>query len=339
MSTSTARVEAPGAARHRSLRLSRILERHGLTLLFVAVLAFFTLTQPDTFPSAANVRNILGNQSVLAVAALGAIIPLACGQFDLSLGAVLGLSSIACASVLSHGAALPVGVLAGIGVGVGVGLVNGLIVARVGVNSLVTTLGMATILTGATDGFTNGASITTGIPDSLLNLGSKNVLGVPRVFVAMLLVAIAVWYLLEHTPFGRQLRAIGSNRASARLVGISIQRSTVIAFMLSGALAGAAGVLEVARAGGGNPQVGAGFLLPILAAAFLGATSVRPGTYNVAGTLLAIYFIAASVSGLQLAGADFWIESVVTGAALVVGVALSTVASRHRRGASAADVA
>ncbi|HEX4353574.1 MAG TPA: ABC transporter permease [Polyangiales bacterium] len=309
------------------------LQRYGLLVLFLLVVVTFSLLLPESFPTMLNFRNIAGNQSVLAIVTLAAIIPLICGHFDLSIGAVLGISSIATASLLSqYNAPLPIAIVVGIVLGAAIGLFNGLLIAKLGVNALITTLGVATVLTGLTSLYTGGLSIVTGIPDSLTTIGSGAFLGLPWPLYLLAVVALLVYYLLEHTPWGRHLHAVGSNPTAARLVGLNVDRIVITSFVVSGALVGFAGVLQVARQGGGNPQIGGYFMMPALSAAFLGATSIQPGRFNVPGTLLAVFFLATSVSGLSLFGVDNWVESLFNGTALVVAVALSTVLGRRLTG-------
>ena len=325
-------VAAPQPARQRLSTLI-ILQRYGLLVLFALVVLGFSWLLPDSFATLLNFRNIAGNQSVLAIVTLAAIIPLICGHFDLSVGANLGVTSIATASLLSaYSAPLPIAALGGIALGALIGLCNGLLIAKLGVNALITTLGVATALTGLTTLYTGGLSIITGIPDLLTDFGTGAWLGLPCTLYVLGVVAVFVWYLLEHTPWGRELHAVGANPLAARLVGIDVERTVWKSFVVSGALVGLAGVLQVARQGGGNPQVGLSFMMPALSAAFLGATSIHPGRFNVPGTILAVFFLATSVSGLALAGVDNWVESLFNGAALVLAVGISTVLGRRLSG-------
>jgi ribose transport system permease protein len=246
---------------------------------------------------------------------------------------VLGLTSIATASLLSkYDVSLWIAAPSGIALGALVGLLNGVLVAKLGLNALITTLGTATVITGLISLYTDGLSIITGIPAALTDLGSGVWLGIPCTLYVLAAIAWFAWYLLEHTPFGRYLHAVGGNPAAARLVGLDVDRIVVQSFVVAGALVGLGGVLQVARQGGGNPQVGMYFMMPALSAAFLGATSIQPGRFNVPGTILAVFFLATSVSGLALAGVDNWVEAIFNGTALVVAVALSTVLSRRKAG-------
>jgi ribose/xylose/arabinose/galactoside ABC-type transport system permease subunit len=151
----------------------------------------------------------------------------------------------------------------------------------------------------------------------------------------VVVVATAVaWFLLTHTPYGRGLYAIGSNPRSARLVGLGVERIVIIAFVIAGGLSGVVGVLQLARAGSATADAGTNLLFPALAAAFLGATAVRPGFFNVMGTIIGVLFVAVSVSGLTLSGAAAWVSPVFNGAALLVAVGLSTYLGRRRGGAA-----
>ncbi|MGZ4706320.1 MAG: ABC transporter permease, partial [Acidimicrobiales bacterium] len=146
-------------------------------------------------------------------------------------------------------------------------------------------------------------------------------------------VAIVLYYVLEHTPFGRYLQSVGSNREAARLVGLPVERLVLLSFVCSGALAGVAGVLLASHNGSASPQLGTVVTtLGALAAAYLGATSIKPGRFNVLGTLIAVFFLAFTVTGLSLAGVANWINDVFNGAALFVAVLISTIIGRKRAG-------
>src|SRR5205085_12684903 len=130
-------------------------------------------------------------------------------------------------------------------------------------------------------------------------------------------------HLLEHTPYGRYLYALGANATAARLVGLRTKVLTSSAFVVAGVLAAVGGILAVARAGGANPHLGDQLLLPAFAAAFLSAASIKPGRYNVLGLLVAVYFLAVINNGLNLMGAQPYVSSFVNGGALIIGVSMA----------------
>ncbi len=309
-------------------------ERYTLVLLFVATFVFFSVwgETADTFLTADNIKNVLGNQSVIGILSLAIMIPLVSGRFDFAVGPIAGLSQVLTAGTMARlGVPLGVAVLVGLSVGVVVGVVSGTTVAKIGVNSLIVTLGVSAILSGVVLWYTDSQSIISGISQDLVDFGSGTWLGIPRTMYVLALVALLVHHLLERTPYGRYLHSIGSNESAARLVGIPVERFVLLAFVLSGTLAAFAGVLLVARNGSASPQVGTvGDSLQALSAVFLGATAIRPGRFNVVGTLVAIFFLAFTINGLSLAGVDSWITDVCNGAALFVAVIVSTLIGRRR---------
>ncbi len=306
------------------------------TLLFLAVLValVFSLlpSTSEVFPTGANFQAIAGGQAVLIVATLAVLIPLICDEFDLSVGANLGLASVVAASAMSAGLPLIVAVVAGLVSGTLIGVVNGLLVTRVGVNAVIVTLGVSVIIHGIVQLRTSGQSITEGLPDAWLNVGSESFSGIPLILLIALVIAGLVYYLLTYTPYGRQLYMMGANRQAAKLVGLRTNWLLFSCFAVGGLLAGVAGVLQVARAGAAAPSVGESFTLPAFAAAFLSAAAIKPGRYNVWGAVVAIAFLAAINGGLNIAGAKVYVADFVNGTALIAGVALA-VYLRRRRGA------
>jgi ribose transport system permease protein len=327
----------PGRSRGRELALA-FTERYALVVLFVATLIFFSVWSKtsSTFPHATNIKNVLGGEAYSGILALAIMIPLVCGEFDFSVGNSAGLTQVLCAGFMARlGMPLIFAILLPIGIGAFIGLSNGNTVARIGVNSLIVTLGVSSVLLGIVEWYTNGQSISNNISPWLTNIAADTWFGLPVTVYILAVAAIIVYYMLEHTPYGRYLYSIGSNREAARLVGLRVERYVLLAFVLSGTLAGIAGVLLVVNSGGGNPQAGQIIdTLQALAAAYLGATAIKPGRFNVLGIMIAIYFLAFTVTGLSLAGVADWINSVFDGGALFVAVLVSTIIGRRRAGTS-----
>jgi ribose transport system permease protein len=323
--------------RRRGIRALGLLEAYALVGVTALVFLFFSFysSTSETFPTMSNVQIVLGTQSVLAVIAIGALVPLICQQWDLSVGAAAGLSAVVTAKLLSGDASIPLAICAGIGVGSLVGVVNAVLITRLGTNSIITTLGTAGIIGGVVAQTTGGVAQVSNIPASFASFGSDTFLGLPRTFYVLLIIALLIYYLLVHTPFGRYVYAFGSSEEAARLVGLRTKLVLASTFIVSGTLAGIAGVLQVARSGGADPRIGELFTLPALAAAFLSAAAIRPGRYNVGGVLVAIFLLAFLNSGLNLAGAQPYISQYVNGVALIVGVALAVYLGRKRTGTEA----
>lgn len=327
--------EAPSRDERRRRRsVVEYLEAYALVILLVATAVFFAVypATADTFPTVANIRILIGNQAVIAIVALAALIPLVANQWDLSIGAIAGLVAVLTAGWVSDGTAIVVALGLGIAVGATVGTVNALVVTRGRVNAVIATLGMSTILAGVITQQTGGLAVVGSIPASITEFGSGNWFGVPCTACALVLVAVGVYYLLEYTPFGRYLYAVGSNPAASRLVGLRTRLILGGSFVIAGVLAAAGGIIQVARAGGADPRVGDAFTLPALAAAFLSAAAIRPGKYNVGGTLTAILFLAVINNGLNLAGAPSYMSSYINGGALILGVGLAAYLGRRRSG-------
>jgi ribose transport system permease protein len=324
------------AARSNTLH---VLERGGLPLLLLVLIAFFAIdpASGSVFRSGANVRNILGNQAVTAIVALAMVVPLVGGYFDLSVSAITGAANVAVAALLgTHGWPIWAAVVCGIGLGAGIGFLNGLLVARMRLNGFVVTLGSYTLLLGIIQYYTGGQQIIAGIPTSFSAWGAATWFGVPRPFFVLMAIAVVTWYVLAHVPYGRYLEAIGSNEKAAKLVGIPTERVVWTSFVISGTLAAAAGALQTSRSSAGDPTIASSFLFPALTAVFLGATMIRPGKYNVWGTVIGVFLVAVSVSGFTLLGATGWVQQVFDGGALIFAVALSTFMGRARERRAAA---
>jgi ribose transport system permease protein len=325
----------PVAAKSRHLSRHRLIElgeAYSLVILTIAIALFFTFYGPTSnlFPTSTNLKVLAAQQAVLAVVALAALIPLVADEWDLSVGANAGLCAIFVSSAMSDGTSVPAAVGLGLAIGVAVGVFNGLVVTRLRISAVIPTLGTATLITGIVTAKTGGLSIVSNIPASVTEFGSGDWLGIPRTVLALAVIAGLVYYLLEYTPLGRHLYSVGSNRSAAELVGIKGGRVIFWSFVIAGLLAGLAGALQVARAGGASPDVGEQFTLPALAAAFLSAASIKPGRYNVGGTIVAIFFLAVLNNGLNLAGAPNYVANLVNGTALIVGVGFGAMLGRRR---------
>jgi ribose transport system permease protein len=322
------------SSQQRKSRILGWLERYALVAVLILIFAFFSFYGPtsSTFPTTANLKVVLGGQAVLAIVALGALIPLVCKEWDLSVGASAGLSAVVAAKLMSDGTPLAVALIAGVLLGLTVGTANALIITRLGTNAVITTLGTAAIVAGVVNQITGGTAQVSNIPRSLVHFGSGDaVLGIPNTTLVLIVVACAVYFMLVHTPFGRYIYALGSNPNAARLVGLRTRLTLALTFVLAGGLAGIAGVLQVARAGGADPSLGNELTLPALAAAFLSAAAIKPGRYNVGGLLVALFLLAFLNSGLTIAGAEPYVTQYVNGVALIAGVALAVNIGRKGR--------
>jgi ribose transport system permease protein len=300
--------------------------KYGLLAFYILMVVVFSLAAPDIFPTVATAQSIGQSNSVLALVALGALVPLVVGEYDLTIGAVVGLAAITFSKLHQAGIPFVPALILTAGVGAFIGLVNAFCVNVLKVNSLITTLGVGSIISGFTAYLTGGRTVTEGIPDGLTKFAQTTWLGVPRLVFVVIAVALILWFILGHTPLGRQLYAVGMNRESARLMGARVDRDITIAFATSGCLAAVAGVLQLGVLHAAQPDVGAALLLPALAVCFLGASTIRPGWFNVWGTLIGVLVLQTGIVGLDDIGVPYWVEPIFTGTVLVVAVAVSTLA-------------
>jgi ribose transport system permease protein len=326
--------DGDGASTRSSRRawFSSALVRYTLILVLALLIVLFSLLRPATFPTYVNFVAIVSSQDVLVVLAVGLLFPLVAGEFDLSIGFTLGFTAMELA-VLTGQVGMPVGLalLVSVLTGAVIGAINAVLVLRFQVNAFIATLGSGTVLQGLTLWLSAG-SVVAGLPDVVSTIGTSSIGNIPYLVFFALLLSVVVYYVLEHTPFGRYLYATGSGRDAARLAGVRTEVLLAIAFVLSGLVSGLAGVMQTTVLGSANPDVGAQFLLPAFAAGFLGATAIKPGRFNVPGTILALFVLAIGIAGLSQLGAPLWVSPVFNGLALILAVALAV---RRRRSITA----
>lgn len=308
--------------------------RFGLGWLLAAIFIAFSVwpKTSSVFLSRANIDNILADQTIVTMMALAFMAPMVTGALDLSVGAATSVSAVAVATSLDR-FDLPVfaAIAVALGCTIAIAAINGLGTAYFGLHPAIFTLAAATALGGIVQWYTGGLSISGRSSEFLVSIGSDKWLTIPVSTYLLAGAAVLMWYLLEHTRLGRSMRAVGVNAEAARLVGIDVARTKFLAFIVWGVLAGVAGVVLVARNGAANPGDGPGMLFAALGAVFLGSTAIRPGQFNVWGTVLGVFFVACIVSGLNLAGVDPWVQPVINGASLAAAIAVSSVGMRRAR--------
>ncbi|MGW1376143.1 ABC transporter permease [Streptomyces sp. NPDC002446] len=315
-------------------RLGHLVGAYGLLALTVLLFAAFSLALPDTFPTLDNISAVLSNQAIPAVLALGAMIPIVTGKFDLSLGYGLGLTHVMTMQlIVAEAWPWPLACLVVVLGGAAVGVFNGVVVEFARINSFIATLGTGSILYAFTGWITNGARIVPGphgLPAAFTDLYDSRFLGLPVPAFYVLALTAVLWLLLERLPLGRYLYVIGSNPRAAELVGIPTRRYVIYAFAGSGLVVGVAGVLLAAQQRIGNPSVGLDYLLPAFVGALLGSTAIRPGRPNALGTLVAVTILAIGLAGIGQLGAQFWVTPLFNGATLLIAVGMAGYAARRQ---------
>ena len=312
-------------------RLARRLPSYGLPILAIVLAVLFSLLLPQTFPTMLNTRSIISDKAIIALLSLAAMIPMAAGKIDLTVGYGIVLWHILAISLqTAYGLPWPVAVLIVILLGAVVGLVNGLLVEIARIDSFIATLGIGTVLYALALWHTGGRQVVAVLPQGFLALNGTLVFGLPITGFYVVALALVLWLVLEHLPVGRYIYAIGANPKAAALNGIPVGRYSVAAFVTSGALTALAGVLLASKLRIGQASVGLEYLLPALVGAFLGSTTIKPGRVNVWGTLVGVAILAIGISGIQQFGASFWVEPLFNGITLLIAIGIAGYAQRRR---------
>ncbi|MFS0735044.1 ABC transporter permease [Microbacterium sp. 1P10UB] len=318
---------SPPAPRRRRVDLG--FQRFSGLYVWAGIIVIFGAWIPSVFLTSQTLVSLVSDEAVTAILAVGLMFTLAAGGFDLSIGQNLGLSAILTATLSTVGGWNPwAAAIAAIVCSTAIGALNGLLVAKVGINSLIATLGMTSILLALSQVISD-QQFRGPVPADLRALTAWQPLGIPAIAIYAVAFGFVAWYLLEHTPFGRRIYATGAGPEAAFLAGVRTSRYLLVSFMLSGLAAGIGGVLLTAKIGSIGPTIGPSYLLPCFAACFLGTTQIKPGKFNVWGTLIAIGLLATGVKGLQLVGGQQWITDAFNGVALIGAVSIAVVAARR----------
>jgi ribose transport system permease protein len=324
-----------GSAPRRRFRLDLHADTLSGVYLAGLLVMIFALWLPDTFATTTNARTILAGSAITGIIALGATVGLISGAFDVSIAANMSfaISLVGWLQGVHHVNAL-VAVMLTLLSGAAVGSVNAFVITRLKVEPVIATLGMSSLLVAFSYWVAGGQTIINGISRTFTEFGTARHLAVPPPVFYLAGVALVLWYLLGYTPLGRYLYAAGANPAAARLAGLSVMRLQWTALVISGVLSSFAGIVLTMQLGAASFGAGDSYLLPAYAAAFLGSTQIKPGRFNVLGTLVALYLLAIGVKGLQLRYPSLpWIADLFQGLALIIAVALGVIARRRRSNA------
>lgn len=325
----TAKDEAPAVRAQQGLARATIY-RYAVVITLGLFVVGFSLLLPRTFFTLGNFRTIVSSQAVLMILSLGLTLPLTTGEFDLSIGSMLGCSAVLTAFFAGQlHFPLAAVILVTVIVGVLAGMLNAFFVVRIGVNAFIGTLGVSTMLTGVTLAVSDG-QILNSVPQPLVDFVQYQIFGLAVPVYIGFALAIALWQLYEHTPVGRHLFFVGEGREAAHLVGLQVDRLRMSAFVASGTISAIAGVFTAGQLGAADPSVGPNFLLPAYAAAFLGATTIKPGRFNAWGTVVALYLLVTGVTGLELLGTSSWVQEMFNGAALLIAVTFARFVAREQ---------
>lgn len=327
---STALEPGRGAAWHR-----KITSNFGMVILTAALFVLFVILRPTTFASLLNFQLLASSKSILLILALAVTIPMIAGKIDLSIGYGVGLWQVMALSWQLQGIDYRLVIVMVLIGGAVIGLLNAMLVELAQVDAFIATLATGQVIFAITYWYTGGRQITdaSGQRAQAFDDLTRWSLGpLPGPFVIAIAIGVILWLVLDYLPVGRYLYAVGANPAAARLSGIPRRRYIVGAMAASGALTALAGILLASRqAGVAQANIGPEYLLPALAAAFLGSTTIRPGRVNALGTILGVAIATIGISGLQqLLPGQFYLEPLFNGLTLVAAISIASFASRRR---------
>jgi ribose transport system permease protein len=309
-----------------------IVSKYGTLFAMAIMVLIFGLAIPNyAFLQTSNLLAIVNQSALTAIIAVGLTLVLVVGEMDLSIGYAASLAGIIVAGLMAkQGLPMPVAILATLLMGGVIGTVNGLIVTKARVNAVVATLGVGTVLVGLSYGYTSGSPITE-VPKGFANLTLGSFIGIQNPIWYMLAVLVVLWVILNRTPLGQRMQAVGSNKGAARLAGIRTDRVTIAAFVIGGVCAALTGILLASLLGSGTVSAADGYLLDSFAAVFLGAATLRDGEFHVIGTFIGVLVVNIGFNGLSLFGTPTFWQFVFKGGILVLAVALSTIARRYSK--------
>jgi ribose transport system permease protein len=281
----------------------------------------------SSFYQPSNLIDIMLQSSINAVIAVGMTLVIITRGIDLSVGSIVGLSSMVASDLMSHDMAL--GIFAGLAVGVICGLINGLLIAKLKLPDFIVTLGTLSVFRGAALIYTNGQPIY-GLPDGFRAAFGGQLLGVPTPVIMAIVVAALAFFLVRFTALGEQIVAVGGNEEAARLSGINIDRVKIVVYTLSGLLSSLAGFVLIARIGAAEPIGGNGFELQAIGAAVIGGASLFGGVGNPLGSLIGALTLGGLQNGLTLMNVPSFWQYVASGVVVILAVYADRLARPRR---------
>lgn len=303
----------------KRFKSSTLQEGAGLVAMYIIIVVVMSLLSPYFF-STRNFINLLLASSTIGIIAMFTTMLMVGGGLDLSVGSTVALVGV----VISHAQySLGVGgaVAAGLGAALLVGVTNGLLVTRIGINPLITTLGMFSVARGLAFVFSGGLTEPM-LDDTFGKLGRGFVAGIPGPVLVFVLVTVGCYIVMKYTKYGRAMYSIGGNSTASYLAGLTVKRYQMAAYLLSGLSAGLAGILLTSQLGAGAPQAAFGLELSVIAAVILGGTSLAGGKGTILGTLIGVLILGTLNNGMVLLSVSAYYQQIAQGLVLLLAVGL-----------------
>ena len=290
----------------------------GLTIIVVV----FSWLSP-VFLTAPNLINILQQSSINACIALGMTLVIVSGGIDLSVGPIAALAAVVAATLMVANVPIPLAILAALGVGALCGLFNGMLVAYAGLQPFIVTLGGLSLYRALALIFTDGNPVF-GIPPEFRALTNGDLMGIPTPVIIVAVIALLCWIVLNKTPLGEYLMAVGGNEEAARIAGVPVARTKISAFVISGVLAAVAALILVGRLGAAEPTLGTLWELEAIAAAAIGGASLMGGKGSIVGTILGAIILGSLRNGLTLMNVQAFYQLLATGIIIIAAMLIDS---------------
>ena len=297
-------------------------EQAGLLLALILLCVVLSFLSPVFF-TALNIKNVLRDAALVAIAGIGMVMVILLGEIDLSVGSVPAVAGIVAVAVLNSFSSVSVALAATLFAGACIGLINGLLITRAQINSLIATLGMMAILRGGAMVSTQAVSIQ-GAVDSFIEIGTGHLGPLPIPVLIAFLLLVLFFYVLHYTTFGRYVYAVGGNPQAARLSGLPVERIRIAVFVIAGLLAALSAFILASRLNSGQPNAGLGFELQVIAAVILGGISLTGGVGTLAGALIGILILTVLSNGLVLLNVSSFYHDIARGIVIILAVYLDT---------------
>lgn len=296
-------------------------------IIFLVVLSLFAIFIGGSFFSLNNILNIIRQTAVVSMIAVTMTFVIAIGEIDLSIGSTIGLSGLMAALVLQSTDNIPLAILAALAVGLVVGLINGLLIVALNLPSFLVTLGMQMVLVGTSMWITNTTAIPIGNTTFTFIFGGGSIGKLPLLLLWVLITGAVGYIVLNRTPYGKKVLAVGGNATSARYSGINVKKIVVYVFVYSSLMAALGGMLYAGRMSSGRYTFGDGLELDAIASVILGGTSMAGGNGSIVGAIIGSLLIGTINNGLMFFGLSTAQQTVAKGAIIILSVALSALVS------------
>ncbi len=312
----------------RRLSLGEFVARYGLVIIFLVLIVALAIASPN-FRDPANLVNILMQNSIIGIVSCGMLLMIILGGFDLSVGAVGATTSVIAAVVILR-VSIPAGFLAALLVGLGIGALNGFLIAKIGINPFVTTLGTQVLFTGLLFASTNAQPVY-GLPESVTFIGLGKIGVVPIASLIFAAVIAATFCVLRFTTLGHYIYAVGGNKEACYLAGIDVDRVTIVTYALGGLAAAIAGLVLLGQTNIGQPASATNWPLQAIGAVVVGGVPLTGGSGGVGRAVLGVFLLGTIANSLNQLGVSPYWQPAITGAVILIAVGLDSY-QRKRKG-------